>query len=96
MFGIFLIAGLPIFLHLNSRRSLNFKSLLTAGAMVGGAISLPFSFLLGPFAIYMVALLAAIGAGHGLLFWVVGVWRNADIPFRFGKPVEVGDAHHPE
>ncbi len=74
-FGTLILGG-PAFAHFRARGWFQWWRFLAGGAVAGAIVSIPFV-VIGP-VLYLVfvAIFSAIGAIHGVVFWLVAVWRN--------------------
>ena len=74
-----LIFGFPIFLLFRKRGWLCCPHIVSASAGIGFICAIPFA--LASVNLFMLTSIAftIIGAIHGFLFWLLGVWRNDGI-----------------
>ena len=71
-----LILGFPAFLFFRKHGWLSWRHLTVGGATIGLVCALPF--VVGGASMFAQVCLSftAIGVAHGLLFWLLGIWRN--------------------
>ena len=73
------IIGMPVYLFLKRRNWLSWKILAMGGGLIGIFSSLPLLVFAGPDYIQIIIICYCIGAGHGLIFWLLAIWRNKGI-----------------
>lgn len=78
--GATILVGLPLLGWFFRRRWLSWWQFLLGGAACGAVAAIPFA-VAGwvPFAAVGAAFVL-IGAGHGLVFWFIAVFRNGRLP----------------
>lgn len=68
--------GLPAFLFFRRRAWFSWWQFMLGGAAIGFCCAIPFlAGSLGMF-LYIVPFFSFVGAVHGLLFWLLAIWRN--------------------
>jgi hypothetical protein len=72
------IIGAPIFQVLRRRGQLTALNCTLSGAVLGFVCAAPFALTDAPLLVFVVPAFSAIGALHGLLFWLLAVsWNHA-------------------
>lgn len=76
-----LAVGVPLLAWCIRRNWVAFWHALLGGAAIGASVSLPLGLFGGMLGVLHFGLFfAAIGAAHAGLFWLLGVWRNPEVP----------------
>jgi hypothetical protein len=70
------LLGLPLFALLRRRGQLDALHCALGGTALGLASTLPYALSDLLLIAFLIPTFATIGAVHGVLFWVFGVWRN--------------------
>ncbi len=78
--AICIFIALPWFLHICSEKVPSFREVVSVGGTIGLLCSVPFVFATGPFVIVFSVPFALFGMSCGLIFWLVGVYRNSRLP----------------
>jgi hypothetical protein len=87
--GVTLLAtvalGIPAFLFLCRRRWLEVWHFACGGALIGVLCVVPFGAVGTALVAALLPTFAILGVVHGALFWLLAVWRNADLVERCGR-----------
>jgi hypothetical protein len=74
--------GVPAFLLVRRRGWLEWWQLAFGGALIGLVCTLPFAVGGAALVGALAPAFFALGVLHGLLFWVLAIWRNTGLPRR--------------
>jgi ABC-type Co2+ transport system permease subunit len=70
------LLGLPLYALLRRRGHLDALHCALGGAALGLAATVPYALSDALLIAFLIPTFATIGAVHGVLFWVLGLWRN--------------------
>jgi hypothetical protein len=70
------IVGMPVFSFLKRRNWLSCKLLAMCGGLIGVFCSMPILVFAGSNYMQVIFISCCIGAGHGVIFWFLAIWRN--------------------
>jgi hypothetical protein len=71
--------GVPIFQTLRRRGQLTALNCMLSSTALGFACATPFALTHARLLAFVVPFFSAIGALHGLVFWLLAVWRNRNL-----------------
>ena len=79
------VLGIPAFLFLCRRRWLEVWHFAGGGALIGALCVVPFGAVGPALVAALLPTFAILGVVHGAVFWLLAVWRNADLIERCGS-----------
>lgn len=80
--AVCVLLGVPFLIYVNPEQRPTFWETVSAGGCIGIICALPLVLATGPFVVVFVAYFLPMGMAHGVVFWLVAVWRNRALPIR--------------
>jgi hypothetical protein len=78
-----LVGGVPLFYYFSRNKAPSFREITSVAGALGLLCALPFALMIGPFAVFFAIPFVPIGMAHGVLFWLIAVYRNGNLPIRW-------------